>query len=73
LFLKDGYLTLEGIIELELPITGFAYFLACQMTTREETPSDEAACNIPVLSAAVSQEEVICCLIEYLKVAFALR
>jgi CHAT domain-containing protein len=42
LILEDGRLTLEEIIQLDLPNAEFAYLSACQTITGEETLSDEA-------------------------------
>jgi CHAT domain-containing protein len=42
LILEDGHLTLEEIIELNLPKAEFAFLSACQTTTGDENLSEEA-------------------------------
>jgi CHAT domain-containing protein len=42
LVLQDGHLTLEEIIELNLPNAEFAFLSACQTTTGDEKLSEEA-------------------------------
>jgi CHAT domain-containing protein len=42
LILEDGHLTLEEIIQLQLPKAEFAFLSACQTTAGDENLSDEA-------------------------------